>query len=207
MLRSKSAILEEQLQAAEATCRRLDSTAAQYAQLQAAQQPQEQELEQWRSLLKDLPAAERGPPALVRMLDELRRQALALADQTGQHKAEALRLQGEPSFPCLSLTSADKLALYLPSSHDVHSCLTGISIMLCGSQVGSYAQRRCTMIVTNSEWGSAYAAVKHAWDCMQASCRPHRQLRGRQLLRRAGWKPLRRRHRAQLPGWSARWRC
>ena len=94
---SKSAILEEQLQAAEATCRRLEATAAQYAQLQAQQQPQEAELKQWRSLLGDLPKAERGPPALMRMLDELRSQALALADQTGQHKADALRLQGKPA--------------------------------------------------------------------------------------------------------------
>ncbi len=94
---SKSAILEEQLQAAEATCRRLEATAAQYAQLQAQQQPQEAELKQWRSLLGDLPVAERGPPALMRMLDELRSQALALADRTGQHKADALRLQGKPA--------------------------------------------------------------------------------------------------------------
>lgn len=95
--RSKSAILEEQLQAAEARCRRLETTAAQYAQLQAQQQPQQRELEQWRSLLGDLAEAERGPPALMRMLDDLRGQTLALADQTGQHKAQALRLQGKPA--------------------------------------------------------------------------------------------------------------
>ena len=97
MLRSKAAILEEQLQAAEVRCRRLEATAAQYAQLQATQQPQERELEQWRSLAGDLPQAERGPQAVMRILEELRGQTLALADQTGQHKAEALRLQGEPA--------------------------------------------------------------------------------------------------------------
>ena len=94
---SKAAILEEQLQAAEGRCRRLEATAAQYAQLQAQQQPQQRELEQWRSLLGDLPEAERGPPALMRMLDDLRGQTLTLADQTGQHKAQVLRLQGEPA--------------------------------------------------------------------------------------------------------------
>ena len=97
MLRSKAAILEEQLQAAEVRCRRLEATAVLYAQLQAAQQPQKRELEQWRSLLGDLPEAERGPQAVMRILDELRGQTLSLADQTGQHKAEALRMQGKPA--------------------------------------------------------------------------------------------------------------
>ncbi len=95
VLCSKSVILVEQLEAAEARCRRLEATAAEYLQLQAQQEPQYQELKQWRSLVGDLPEAERGPRAVMRMLDELRSQTLALADQTGQHKAESLRLQGK----------------------------------------------------------------------------------------------------------------
>lgn len=104
VLCSKSVILVEQLEAAEARCRRLEATAAEYLELQAQQQPQYQELEQWRSLVGDLPEAERGPQAVMRMLDELRSQTLALADQTGQHKAESLRLQGKAATCTRMLT-------------------------------------------------------------------------------------------------------
>lgn len=93
---SKSGILVEQLQAAEAKVRRLEATAAEYAQLQAQAEPQQRELEQWRSLRGDLPDAQRTPQAVMRMMDELRAQALALSDQTSQHKADSLRLQGKP---------------------------------------------------------------------------------------------------------------
>ena len=101
---SKSAILVEQLQAAEARCRRLEATAAQHAHLLAAQEPQQRELQQWRALVGDLPDAQRNPQALNRMLDELRAQALALSEQASQHKAESLWLQGEPLSVCMHST-------------------------------------------------------------------------------------------------------
>ena len=95
---SKSVILVEQLQAAEARCRRLEAAAAQQAHLLAEQEPQQRELQQWRSLVGDLPDEQRNPQALNRMLDELRAQALALSEQASQHKAESLRLQGGPQI-------------------------------------------------------------------------------------------------------------
>lgn len=93
-VRSKSVILVEQLQAAEARCRRLEATAAEQAHALAEREAQQRELQQWRSLVGDLPAEQRNPQALTRMLDELRARALALSEEASQHKAESLRLQG-----------------------------------------------------------------------------------------------------------------
>ena len=93
---SKSVILVEQLQAAEARCRRLEATAAEQAHALAEREPQQRELQQWRSLIGDLPDEQRTPQALMQMLGELRAQALALSEQASQHKAESLRLQGRP---------------------------------------------------------------------------------------------------------------
>ena len=93
-VRSKSVILVEQLQAAETRCRRLEATAAEQAHLLAEREPQQRELQQWHSLVGDLPEDQRNPQALTRMLDELRAQALALSEEASQHKAESLQLQG-----------------------------------------------------------------------------------------------------------------
>ena len=93
---SKSVILVEQLQAAEARCRRLEASAAEQAHALAEREPQHRELQQWRSLVGDLSAEQRNPQALTQMLHELRAQALALSERASQHKAESLRLQGRP---------------------------------------------------------------------------------------------------------------
>ena len=107
---SKAGILTEQLQAAEARCRRLEKVAAEHAQLQAAQEPLRAELQQWRALVADLgqpnlPEAVRTPQVVLRTVDDLRGQLLALFDQASQHKAEVLRLKG-------------KLSAELPKLHD-----------------------------------------------------------------------------------------
>ena len=120
-MRSKSVILVEQLQAAEARCQRLEATAAEQAHLLAEREPQQRELQQWRSLVGDLPAEQRNPQALTRMLDELRAQTLALSEQASQHKAESLRLQGRPP-----VDSNVSISMRTRSSHRWSRCLVDI---------------------------------------------------------------------------------
>lgn len=86
----------------EARAKRLEAAADAHAELQARQEPLEQELRLWRSTLDGVAAGfgPGGPEAVLQLLDDLRSQLLALKEQCGGKEAEAHRLEGELIAHC-----------------------------------------------------------------------------------------------------------